>query len=196
MKAAKFIRIVCEGEMTEPNYFRGILKHYGLNNGRVIKPKDNSPMGIVKEAKELRKQAIRARIPQQDIIVWAVFDRDGHVRIQDALVMARDNNICVAFSNVCFEYFILLHYEKVTRPFTRCDEVIKYIIDNHDSSYLKNNNHFLNLKDKISDAINHNNWLISTHWIQEINNGDINIELNPYTNVYELVKFLLAENKD
>lgn len=190
MKAKKFIRILCEGDKTEPNYFRGIIKVNRIKGANVVKPKDHSPMGVVRAAKEQIKIAKRAKIPKKDIEVWAVFDKDGHANLPNAIKMAKDNNIKVAFSNVCFEYWILLHFEKCTKPFHKCDEVIKYIRDNHDKDYLKKNNHFERLQDKIETAISNNKWLIETHWKFEIQNGKPIYEINPYTDVYYLVKLL------
>ena len=52
MKAKKYIRILCEGEKTEPNYFRGIIKGNKIQGAQIVKPKNNSPVGIVMAAKK------------------------------------------------------------------------------------------------------------------------------------------------
>jgi len=191
MKTNKFIRIICEGQITEPNYFRGIIKAKGIRGAEVKKAKDNSPIGIVKKAKEQLQIALKAKIPKEDIIIWAVFDRDQHANLENAIEMARVNNISVAFSNICFEFWILLHYERCTRPFTSCDEVIKYIRKNYDSNYLKKNDHYQRLYDKIITAISNNKWLLDTHWNFELQKGTPIYNLNPYTDVYKLVNILL-----
>ena len=102
MKAKKYIRILCEGEKTEPNYFRGIIKVNRILGAQIVKPKDNSPFSIVKLAKEEIRKARRAKIPKSDIEVWAVFDKDQHANLPNAISMALDNNIKVAFSNIVF----------------------------------------------------------------------------------------------
>ncbi len=190
MKANKYIRILCEGEKTEPNYFRGIIKANRIRGARVVKPKDNSPLGIVKAAKEEIKIAKKSKIPASEIEVWVVFDKDQHAKLPDAFQMARDNGIKVAFSNVCFEFWVLLHYEKSTKPFSNCDEIIKYIRTNHDADYLKKNDHYERLYDKIEAAITNNKWLLNKHWIYELEKGTAIYDLNPYTDVYYLVSFL------
>jgi hypothetical protein len=43
--------------------------------------------------------------------VWCVFDCDEHPRIPEAMQHARDNGIHVAFSNPCFELWLLLHFQ-------------------------------------------------------------------------------------
>lgn len=191
----KFIRIFCEGKVTEPNYFIGLIKVLELNNARISKPRDHSPLGIVKAAKEEYKKARKAKIPDRDIEIWAVFDRDGHPKIPEALNMALDNGINVAFSNTCFEYWILLHFEKATKPFGPCDEILKYIRDKYDPDYSKNNDHYFRLADKIETAIENNKWLLKKHWEHEIEENEIKLELNPFTNVYKLIEFL-KENKN
>ena len=51
MSTPTFVRIICEGKITEPRYFQSILKAYGWRGAQVHKPKDHSPTGIVREAK-------------------------------------------------------------------------------------------------------------------------------------------------
>jgi len=102
-----------------------------------------------------------------------------------------DNNIKVAFSNICFEFWILLHYERSTKPFQNCNEVIQYIRQNYNEDYLKKNDHHEKLRDKIESAITHNKWLINTHWQFELQNGVPIYNINPYIDVYKLVNLLL-----
>ena len=196
MKAGKFIRILCEGEITEPNYFRGIIKANRISSARVMKPKDNSPFGIVKAAKEEVKKARKAKIPNKEIKVWAVFDMDGHPNIENAFTMAHDNNINIAFSSTCFEFWILLHYDKINKPFGPCDDIIKYIKNKYDQDYLKKNDHYAQLASKIPIAIENNEWLLEKHWKYELEKGIEPFKLNPYTDVFELVKFLLRNKND
>ena len=92
----RYVRIVCEGAKTEPNYFRGILKLYDWKGAQIVKAKDNSPVGIVRKAKEQFQRAVRARIPRDQIHVWAVFDRDSHANLKQALQEATAGHIRVA----------------------------------------------------------------------------------------------------
>lgn len=190
MSKPTYLRIVCEGETTEPNYFRGILKAYGWAGAQAVKPKDNSPVGIVREAKKLYKQAVKSRIPKANIHVWAVFDRDGHANLKQALQDAKANNINVAFSSVCFEYFIVLHFEKCTRPFENCDAVISYLKKQYDQDYAKKADHFQTLKDHLQTAVDNNHWLLTKHLKYENLEGTNIADRNPYTDVMHLLKFL------
>jgi RloB-like protein len=123
-----YIRCVCEGKTTEPNYIWGYLKSKGFKQPNLAyRAKDNSPIGVAQEAKKLYSEAIKAKIDKGNIFIWAVFDRDGHQGVGEAIEMLRETPINVAFSNICFEFWILLHYEYTTRSFLNCDEIIKYI---------------------------------------------------------------------
>lgn len=191
MKGQKYIRILCEGKKSEPTYFRGMIKEYRIKGAQAVKPKDHSPLGIIKAAKEEIKKAKRAKIPAEDIEVWAVFDKDQHANLENAIEMARNIGVNVAFSNVCFEFWILLHHEKGTKPFSNCDEIISHIRKNYDSDYLKSDEHYYEkLKDKIDDAVKNNKWLLDTHWKFEIQDGTKITDLNPYTDVFRLVVLL------
>lgn len=184
--AAPFIRLVCEGKETEPNYFNGLLRSLGFKLPEAaFKAKDNSPLGVAREAKLVHKAAVKLGIPKSKIWVWAVFDRDGHVGVPEAIDMLKGSPVGFAFSNICFEYWILLHYERTTRSFAHCDEVIDFIRKGHDPAYGKANDHFERLKAKLNEAVNHGNWLINTHWQHD---ERPRWELNPWTNVHEVVQ--------
>src|SRR5690606_11957126 len=108
------IVIVCEGKATEPDYFRKCVSYYGagLVSLRVL-GKTGVPLTVVRAAiaersrliEQARKKNGASPIP---FSVWAVFDRDEH-EVQEALQLAEEHKIGVAFSNPCFELWPLLH---------------------------------------------------------------------------------------
>jgi len=57
--------------------------------------------------------------------VWAVFDNDNHPARKEALLEAkRDINgkiVNIAYSSLSFEYYLLIHFERIYRPFTKTD---------------------------------------------------------------------------
>ena len=160
-----YIRLVCEGKKTEPNYFNGLLRSVGIKRADpAFKAKDNSPLGVAREAKAIHKAAMKDKIPADKIFIFAVFDRDGHAGVSDAIEMLRNTPVKTVFSNVCFEYWILLHYEQTQRPFSDCDELITYIESRHDPLYTKSNDHFHQLKERTQTAISNAKWLTETHW--------------------------------
>ena len=96
--------IVCEGEKTEPNYF---------SNFRVPK-RVFDVVGIGANTESLVKKAIElknnATISYD--YVWCVFDRDSFPaqNFNKAFILAKRNNINIAYSNEAFEIWYLLHF--------------------------------------------------------------------------------------
>ncbi|MEI7585076.1 RloB family protein [Runella sp.] len=186
-----YIRLACEGGKTEPNYFNGYLRSKGFKQPNMaFKPKDHSPIGVARAAKEEYQKAIRLKIPKDKIFVWAIFDRDGHAGVENAIEMLRTTAISTAFSNICFEYWILLHFERTSRSFSNCDELVRDIKENHDSDYDKANNHFDRLKDRVPNAISNATWLKNAIWREEERPV---WQLNPYTDVHHIFNSLLEK---
>jgi hypothetical protein len=109
--------VACEGRNTEPRYFRDCIEHYGAGLVRLrVLDVVGVPMTIVRAAIEER-EALLARYRRSAnsfdacFRVWAVFDRDEHPRVEEALAVAREKGVEVAFSNPCFELWPLLHLE-------------------------------------------------------------------------------------
>lgn len=57
--------------------------------------------------------------------VWAVFDHDHHPNRKEAFEQAEEriNGQCVqiAFTSICFEYYLLLHFEKIYKSFAKSE---------------------------------------------------------------------------
>ncbi|MEI6409022.1 MAG: RloB family protein [Bacteroidota bacterium] len=189
-----YIRLVCEGLKTEPNYFNSLLRSVGIKRANpALKAKDHSPLGVAREAIMIYKEAIKDKIPKAKIFVFAVFDRDGHTGVPDAIEMLRGTPVKAIFSNVCFEFWILLHFERSQRPFADCDDLITYIENNYIKSYTKSGDIFPHLKHRIPEAIRNANWLNDVHWRYE----DRPIwERNPYTNVNKAVEMIQRPLKE
>lgn len=194
----KRLLIVCEDIKSSKLYFESFKRDEKLKrklaavNIEVVHPKDHSPVGLVKEAKVKLKKAKRDRNPFNE--VWIVLDKDGHANLEQALITARDNNIKVALSIVCFEYWILLHFEQKKIHFDKCDDIISYIKKNHFTNYKKNTNCYLSLRDKLDLAIQNGKWLCKQNEV-DIDRGVKIYELSSYTNVHELVEILLDPDK-
>lgn len=195
------ILILVEGIETEIKYFNSFKKSDKFRRKLetvtidIYKPKDHSPKGIADEAKKKIKEGNKDKYPYQEI--WIVFDRDKHPKVPETFneVKAHNNKnqikINIAFSNICFEYWILLHFEQTSKPFNRCDEnknhepnVIDYIKKNHDNDYTKASYNFLNLiESKLEVALK------NAIWLEKRNESEQSpiYEINPYTNVHHLV---------
>jgi hypothetical protein len=110
--------LCCEGEETEPTYFRG-LRHF-LRSQLIdleIPRQQGDPKGLVELAKAKRDEAERiAKAEGDDSLlydeVWCVFDVDTHARLRPAIQQAIANSISLAVSNPCFELWLLVHFKK------------------------------------------------------------------------------------
>ncbi len=191
---SKRILIVCEDEKSSKLYFESFKKDEKLKRNlsavvvKVVHPKDHSPVGLVEEAKHLKKKAKRDRNPYDEI--WVVPDRDGHQGMDRAFNMAKDNKIKIALSVICFEYWVLLHFEKTARFFKKCDDVIRHIKKNHYPNYSKKNENFTFLHQQIEVAIKNAKWL-SKQNKNDLDRGIKMYDLEAYTNVHLLVQKLI-----
>jgi hypothetical protein len=111
------ILIVCEGEVTEPGYFRAF--QHAVRNRRVhveIARQHGVPMTIVEIAVRLHAESKdEARRQRDDNLlwdeVWGVFDVDEHPNLEQACRLAVGSGILLAVSNPCFELWALLHFQ-------------------------------------------------------------------------------------
>ena len=110
------IVIACEGKVTEKNYLNRCKSEYGA--GMVSLrwlPITGVPLTVVNAAVEERQRLVEQARKSKDSFdvfrVWAVFDRDAHPNVPEALRLAEQHGIDIAFSNPCFELWPLLHLE-------------------------------------------------------------------------------------
>jgi hypothetical protein len=190
--------ILCEGQ-TEENYFKGLLsqeKHrrkFASIDVEIFKPKDNSPVGLVTRAKEKIKEAKREKNPYD--FIWVIFDKDGHARIPDAFEIARKSNpeIQIAFTIPCFEYFVLLHFEKTAKPYMKCDDVISQIKkQGYIPDYEKSANIFQLLLPNMNQGVENSKWIVE-QFQGEIDKGKQIYNLSAYTNIHDLICDLYSQ---
>ena len=111
-KSRRWFLIVCEGEKTEPNYFRSFpvdTKVIKLD----IRGEGRNTNSLVEKAIEL-KNGLESDETDR---FWCVFDRDKNPKnpndsqnFNSAITLARNNGIDVAYSNDAFELWYLLHF--------------------------------------------------------------------------------------
>ncbi|MDP8267198.1 MAG: RloB family protein [Candidatus Tenebribacter davisii] len=118
------ILIVCEGEKTEPNYF----KSFQVSGVKVeVRGTGNSNITLVNDALEIWKEY--AKDDKYFEVIWCVFDRDSFSQqnYNQAFTMIeneqnklnreygkkvnRDIKLKIAYSNQAFELWYLLHYD-------------------------------------------------------------------------------------
>jgi hypothetical protein len=110
------IVIACEGKVTEKNYLNRCKSEYGAGMVQLRwLPITGVPLTVVNAAVEERLRLLEQARKSKDSFdvfrVWAVFDRDAHPKVPEALALAEQQGIDVAFSNPCFELWPLLHLE-------------------------------------------------------------------------------------
>ena len=103
--------IVCEGEKTEPDYFKAFRM-----TAATIKAVGQAmnTMTLVNKAISIREaDQKRKRVYDQ---FWVVFDKDDFPAkdFNQAIQLAEKNGFRVAYSNQAFEYWFLLHYNLYT----------------------------------------------------------------------------------
>jgi hypothetical protein len=120
------ILIVSEGEKTEPLYFDEIRQHHRLHTANVrVMPSDygTTPQQVVDFAKD---QCLKTRVWEH---VFCVFDRDDHPKANFDNAMASAAALDKKYRNElkqpirfaaipsipCFELWLLLHFECITR---------------------------------------------------------------------------------
>ena len=119
------ILIVCEGERTEPNYFRAFCRKLVGGEGdrvEVVGIGDNT-LHLVEEAKKIVERRARGEAPPF-YHVWVVFDKDEFpddqfdnairaIETEDAQFRAGASpHWSAAWSNEAFELWYLLHFQE------------------------------------------------------------------------------------
>jgi len=117
------ILVVCGAKATEPAYFDG-LKRSRRNPAVTIKIK--SKPADPRDRREVRGRSRTPRPGEYDEI-WCVVDVD-EFDLDKAVAAARQLNVCLAISNPCFEYWLLLHFEACAAPLTCYGDVEKRLL--------------------------------------------------------------------
>jgi hypothetical protein len=178
--------IVCEGEKTEPNYFRSFP--VSTRPEIDIVGAGCETIAVVNRAKKLREYKSYDR-------VWCVFDRDPSrvnntkQRFNDALQLAEKENIQVAYSNECFEIWYLLHFNFYNTPIPRSDyrKILTKLLG---CDYAKNSDDmYAKLEEKQPQAINYARKLLASY------NPHAPESDNPATTVHLLVEELNNPHK-
>ncbi|MBQ7687289.1 MAG: RloB domain-containing protein [Bacteroidaceae bacterium] len=108
--------IVCEGEKTEPDYFKAF--RMTAATVKAVGQAMNT-MTLVNKAISIREaDRQKKRVYDQ---CWVVFDKDDFPAndFNQAILLAEKNGFRVAYSNQAFEYWFLLHYNLYTGPIHR-----------------------------------------------------------------------------
>jgi hypothetical protein len=191
------VLIVCEDSKHSVSYFNALIKDIGLTPKNVNiygEECGSAPQSVYAYAQEKLEQSFKNGDCYDQ--VYCVFDVDGHSKLEATLAqISSDNqsqknckNIVSIISDPCFEYWLLLHFDPVTKPISSQDlekKLKKYL-----TGYTKKTADYKNLyneflKDKTSIAIKHSK--------QTFKNAKAERRQNPSTNLHVVIEALLKE---
>jgi len=183
-KRKRFL-IVCEGEKTEPYYF----KSFPITTRPEIVQVDIVPGAC--ESVSLVEMAIHIRDRASDPYdsVWVVMDREdpntlSAGRFNEAIHMAEHESIQVAYSNESFELWYLLHFNYIETALSR-SQYSNMLFTCLGKKYQKNSKTmYEDILHKQSDAIRNAKRLLAQYVPRDPERD------NPSTTVFELVEEL------
>ncbi|WP_204105769.1 MULTISPECIES: RloB family protein [Spirulina sp. CCY15215] len=203
--------IICEGEQTEPNYFK-YFQQIGRDKQKAtidieIQTACNKGGGVgITVVKEAIKKKKKDRTYEKDE-VWCVFDRDAKPEnknqhnFNEAIQLASNNDINLAISNDAFELWYLLHYEYYESATHRSN--LNEMLSTKTrlgEKYKKNSQDMYDkLKDKQENAIRNAKKLWQSYARDEKSDSldNLSVEekirrhnMNPSTTVFQLVETL------
>ena len=193
------LHIFCEGAKTEPNYLNGYIERcFPGTKLTIVEPTNkNTPVQLVEEAVKAKRYK---ETPKEDAF-WVVFDRESAIKYPDALhaeayAKAKANGIRIAFSNICFEVWLLLHFQATVSAYDSCDDLRKRSsLEKHIPNYDKGKRRRYTA-DEVSNARKNAVKLNE----QTIAGADASwtkpYQWNPYTDVYELLDAMDKHQKE
>lgn len=120
--------ILCEGD-TERVYFEELRQTAEVKRRFasvvVLKPKHYHAQGLLSRA---INEVVNCDLnPMKLDEVWCVFDRDNKEDLRAIFENASKHGVKIAFSSICFEYWLLLHSGCSSRLYQTCEEVLREI---------------------------------------------------------------------
>ncbi len=195
------ILIVGEGRETEYNYFVGFRNAFEKDleatstSVKVARGKGGNARGIVENAiKEAKKFEPNRKRGDR---VFLLLDTEGAGRTPElpgAENLARDNGIEIFYSCPAFEYWLLCHFQKISRGhFKDCDAVIADLDKKWNSvcktRYDKADQDVFDRLSLLLDVARSQSLQIDLHHLRSAGAAR---RTNPSTQVYELIAILIG----
>jgi len=188
--------ILTNGKQTEKNYFVLIKSKHSVFNVD-IKYFNDDPYHLVKHAQSYIEEANQ---------VWCVFDIDNSFKeggLKNALKLAEETGVNIAFSNQAFEVWLISHFKKCDYPMDTArhifelNSIIKNELRLSNKKYSKSDKELLETYfiPRYKQAIM-NCKIVHQSYIKEHNRADCAYidykiwEWNSCSNVYELIEAL------
>jgi hypothetical protein len=187
--------IVCEDDKSAPSYFEALKIQFSLSAASVQvagSGGDTQPIQVVEKAVESKKSAARTdsgTVPFDH--VWCVIDGDYGDKIQNARAKAQARGIKLAISTMCFEYWVLLHFEESGKPTTDCDGLVRSLKHKHIPKYEKGKYDFHEVDKDVRVACKRAEKLRKPG----IDRGELPEDQNPCSEIYLLVNAILDESE-
>ena len=110
LKPQTRVLVICEDTKSSLQYLKDAAHHFrAYAEVDIVHCGKNDPLNIVKEAME------RQRLFDH---VYCAIDRDRHENFDEALDLAKGKKkISVIASYPCYEFWLLLHFQKTRRPY-------------------------------------------------------------------------------
>ncbi len=193
------ILIVCEGEKTEPNYFKEFAK-----NNQSFFVYDITVEGRGRGPKDVVKNAIELKVKNSYDRVWAVFDKDDILDndFNEAINKATKEKIEVAWSNEAFELWYLYHFNNVVTGMSRKQYAAKIstAVKKASSKYKSENYKYMKNDTKNYEIMTTCGSMDQAMKYAEAQHNEYTdakyAAHNPCTTVYRLVRQLLGKDKD
>ena len=184
--------IVCEDGKSAVNYFNALIRRFGISatSVKVAGSKGRTqPIQVVEKAIELKSAAASPASGTEPFDHgWCVIDGDYGGKIHHARARAKKNGIELAISTMCFEYWLLLHFEETAQPTTCCDDVVSRLRARYIKKYDKGKCDFIEIVDNVRAACKR------AEKLRKPGNhrGALPEDQNPCSEVYILVNAILG----
>ncbi|MCX4964960.1 RloB family protein [Streptomyces sp. NBC_00654] len=109
-RAQRVLYVGCEGESTEPDYLNYLNERFGdgsVTGGRRFRIQPVYAKNGLTPARVVAQ--VQAKAEEDE--AWALFDRDQHHDIPEALDLAAEQGTEVCFSHPSFDLWLLLHFQ-------------------------------------------------------------------------------------
>lgn len=188
----KNIYIFTEG-YTEKNYFKMISKKYNssMNVKVTVKPTGFQGTNLLNFAKK-SISGLSAQEKKNLESVYIIFDRDdlSHENIEQTISNARKSEIKIGYSNICFELWLVSHFESIN-SFTDRNKLYQKLetyldCTQYERIHKADYNLVCNFEDYISNAI------LNCNELPDLNQTMINT--NPYTNIGKIIQDIYKQD--
>ena len=198
----QFYLIVCEGEKTEPNYFKGlkedlpkgVLTYYQID----IEGTGRNTQSLVDEAMRLKLTYEKENSRPIDRL-WVVFDKDSFAAqdFNSAIQRCSNSNpeIGCAWSNEAFELWYLLHFHFYNNAINRTD--YQQLIEGNLRPHVGEHYRYLKNSEEMNDLLktygNQDNAIRNAKSLTQNHEGRQDFaNQNPCTMVWKLVEELMG----